>query len=129
MAKFGEFLFGEAKFGSGLEGYSLRVTPDLGWPSIEAMFSIPRNPRMMEWELDELEVVLDIPTNVKNSNTLFFEWEGSYFKVPAADAHRLGANGKHLWRIELEPIMSFIFVRNAAAPVLGSRQARSVYTV
>jgi hypothetical protein len=110
MALFGTFLFGEELFGAHA---TLMVAPDLGWASADDMLDPSLNPNVIVWELEDMEVVTTPPARYKGKNSLIFEYQGVYYKLPASALGTLGSSGRHLWRIDTDPIQEFFLVKAA----------------
>lgn len=89
---------------------SFLITPDLGWPSIEAMFS-SSNQKLAAFPLEDLDTTTEEPAYVKNRNSLVFAHGGTNYKIPGAYIDKFGANGLHYWRFTDESIQSFYLSR------------------
>jgi hypothetical protein len=133
MATLGECKLGTFELGAGEQctGVAIIViVPDVGHPNRETMTSPWNNDLASRWWLSDLEPVAEAPSRVKGPNTLIFEYNGSYYKLPRTAIDRLGS-GLHFWRIDTGPdqdlgeIQEFWFVRSPGAlGALAAAQSR-----
>ena len=94
----------------------LKITPDLGWPNIDAMFDPAKNSKLVSWRLGELETTLRAPTRAKGRDTLIFEYGGLRYKLQPESVGLLGGSTKHLWRVEFGAIDWFVLSRQSMSP-------------
>lgn len=87
------------------------------------MFSEVQNDRLLVVDLDELEVVQEVPSAAKNLDHLVFEHDGTYFKVSRDQASRLGGSGWHLWRVDWHAVQGFFLQRDAGRPTVDVSRA------
>lgn len=113
MALFGTFLFGEEMFGA---HETLMVAPHLGWANVDAILDPGQNPKVIVWELEDMEVVTTPPTRYKDRDNLIFEFQGLYYRLPPDTIDSLGGSTRHLWKIGSDPIDWFILVRGPMSP-------------
>jgi len=104
----------------------IRITPDLGWPSVEGMFNALLNDGLEVFAESTLIIVVDEPVDPKNRFNLVFDVDGTKYRLPAGSMGRLGGSTRHYWRWENPPtageIQSFTLSRSSTlTPVAQTR--------
>ncbi len=108
---------------------SLKITPDLGWSDREDMFDDTKNPFMIAYTLDTLTTVGWTSGRNKTRDTLVFTYGGTNYLLPDGAIDRLGAQGRHLWRVEDEAIAYFNLRLNSPAGVTAPDPKASSLTI
>ena len=90
-----------------------KVTPDLGWADVDAMFNPLLNERMSAFPLDELSTTGLTPSPVMGRYNMVFSYGGDNYLIPGNQIGKFGASGRHLWRYMSDPVNVFTVAKEA----------------
>jgi hypothetical protein len=108
-----------------VERPAFKITPDLGWANIEAMFNRVQNRKLAYFYIDELPTTVEEPEYVKNKYSLIFKHDGINYKISNSQIDKFGSNGKHYWRYLDDPVSWFVLSKVPLRIETGTRKAPS----